>query len=570
MQTGWRMASGLSLAQRGLLTRPVQYPRCCILLLLSAGCGATPGGAEFDRVNLLRSQAGLPMLQQDSRLAQAAALHARYLDRHRDPAQSGQGLSAHTQRPGDEGFSGEDPADRALAAGYPHREVLENVSMGYRDADSAIEGLMSAIYHRLTFLDLEADQLGVAVGERSRVFLLGRSDVAQLCDAPPPEALYRTPVDCLGEPMTGAHYDELCDGLPPEAIYRASHPVACPNGELLDAAYMAGVCERPPPSARFRGHGLYYKPCDNGIRIDAKWFEGLCEGRPEGAVYADSGTYYEICEDAFRVRAEWLEAHCAALPAGASYTDSGRYRLPCSSATEVRVEYLDALDAASRRAAPDVVLWPPEGTSDIPPAFFLEQPDPLPDLPLSGYPVSIQFNPEFAPQVTLEAFDLFLHEGASLTPVDATRLLDRDSDPNQLLSAHEFALFPLERLVWGGNYLAQVVARVDGIRHQFAWSFTTQGVGTPVLTAAAAQQRFAVRSGVEYLLYVPPQTQRPHTVLTTRTEHLRGNQLILEVVDPNTLRLRVEARLCDRIRLSFDGGRVVELVPDGCAGSGRP
>ena len=551
------------------MTRPVHCLRCCILLLVSASCAATSAGAEFDRVNQLRSQAGLPMLQQDRRLAEAAALHARYLDRHRDPAQSGQGLSAHTQQLGDEDFSGEDPADRAVAAGYPHREVLENVSMGYRDADSAIDGLMSAIYHRLTFLDLEADQLGVAVGERSRVFLLGRSDIAQLCDVPLPEALYRTPVDCLGQPMTGAHYDELCEGLPPEAMYRPSYPVACPNGVRLDADYMAGVCERPPPSARFRGHGRYYMPCENSTRIDAEWFDGLCEGRPEGAMYADSGTYYEICEGALRVRAEWLETHCASLPAGASYTDSGRYRLPCGAATEVRVEYLDALDAASRRAAPDVVLWPPQGASDIPPAFFLEQPDPLPDLPLSGYPVSIQFHPEFALQVTLEAFDLFLREGDAFTPVEAARLLDRDSDPNQLLSEHEFALFPLERLAWGREYLAQVVARVDGVKQQFDWSFTTQGVGTPVLTAAAAQQRFTVRNGVEYLLYVPPQAQRPHTVLTTRTEHLRGNKVILEVVDPNTLRLRVEARLCDRIRLRFDGGRVVELVPDGCAGTAR-
>jgi hypothetical protein len=114
------------------------------------------------------------------------------------------------------------PAERALATGYPHRAVLENVSMGFRNADDAIDGLMSAIYHRLTFLGLEAEQMGVAVGERSRVFLLGRSDIAQLCEDPPAEALYPAPMDCPGQPMIGVRYCELCDGLPAEVVFRPS------------------------------------------------------------------------------------------------------------------------------------------------------------------------------------------------------------------------------------------------------------------------------------------------------------------------------------------------------------
>ena len=55
-------------------------------------------------------------------------------------------------------------------------------------------------------------------------------------------------------------------------------------------------------------------------------------------------------------------------------------------------------------------------------------------------------------------------------------------------------------------------------------------------------------------------------MLSSRTEHLRGNRVDLEVVDPNTLKLRIDVRFCDRIRIEFDDGRSVELVPVGCPG----
>src|SRR5210317_2635917 len=83
--------------------------------------------AEFERVERLRLQAGLPGFTHDEQLAAAASRHAAYLDRHREPGVAAHGLSAHRQEQGLEGFSGAMPADRALAAGYPHREVLENV-----------------------------------------------------------------------------------------------------------------------------------------------------------------------------------------------------------------------------------------------------------------------------------------------------------------------------------------------------------------------------------------------------------------------------------------------------------
>ncbi len=536
------------------------------LLVIFLSASAVFAGEDGRLVNQARVAAGLPELVEDTRLAAAAGLHAAYLDRHRPARSAPAGISAHLQRTGDTGFSGATPDERALAAGYPHRVVRENVSIGYPDAHSAMSDLMGAIYHRLTFLDLAADRLGVAVGERARVYLLGRSDVEGLCAGPPAEALYRRPVDCLGRAMNRASYEALCADLPETARYRPSHPVACPNGARLDGAFMERLCQAPPAGARFDGHGSYYLPCLNGLRIDGPWFDRFCADPPPAARYRASGDYYLVCADERKVHAEWLESACGSLPESALYRDSGRYRLPCAGDTEVRVEYLDAMDLARLQSLPEVILWPPDGGDEVPPAFFIEEPDPLPDLEVSGYPVSLQVNPAYADQVEVAGFALHRITRNGERPVESLRLLDADTDPHGLLDRHSFALFPLQRLDWGADYRARFDLRIDGEPRRLEWTFGTRGKGIQTLRADADHSRFVLRNGVDYLLYLPPREDRPHTVLELRLAHLRSTRVDTQVLDPNTLRLRLEAPLCDRVGLSFSEGRRVELVPAGCPG----
>lgn len=534
-----------------------------IVMMAALSTTHVPAADEVERVNRLRVQAGLAPLVVDQALTEAARRHAAYLDRHREPGPAS-GVSAHQQRPGDAGFSGESPAERALAAGYPHREVLENVSMGYQDAGDAIDGLMSAIYHRLTFLDLYADRLGVAVGEKSRVFVLGRNDIATLCAAPPADALFSSPLDCLGQPMRRDYYDALCADPPRQARFRAPHPVSCPNGQRLDAGFMQAVCEAPPAGARFDGDGRYFEPCDNGRQVDADWFLALCAGQRPEALYRASGDFYALCDDAIRVDAEWFEALCHDLPDAARYTGTMRYRRPCRAPVDVRVEYLDALDSARERQLPALIMWPPDGADDVPPAFFIEQPDPLPDREVSGVPVSLQINPERATDVVLRSLTLARVDGDVLVPVGPTRLLDEASDPHQLLGKHEFALFPLQRLDWDTTYRAVAELSFDGQTRRVEWQFRTRAAAAPLLRAARATQQFIIDNATDYWLYLPPDDAHPHTTGSVRAAHLRGNQIELDPVDLNTLRVRVQAYRCDRFRLRFDSGREVTLVPRGC------
>jgi hypothetical protein len=545
---------------------PLSTPlrRIAGMLLVAVPAVSMTAESELEGVNRIRAAAGLPVLQPEKRLGHAAELHAAYLDRHREAGATGQGLSAHAQQPGLEGFSGESPGSRALAADYPQRNVLENVSMGYDSTAEALDGLMSAIYHRLTFLDLAADEIGIAVGQRSRVFMLGRSDVRALCDDPPETALVEQPIDCLGEVMTRNAYDAMCGNLPATAHFEAPHPVACPGGQRLNAGFMQRLCSQPPAGARLSGGGRYYEPCANGTRIRKAWFDAFCQAPPARAIYRSTGQYYEICDDRHRVDASWLESRCAALSADERYTDSGRFQRPCAVPHDIRVEYLEMLDRERLAELPKAIIWPPDGATDVPPAFFIEEPDPLPQHEVSGFPLSVQFNPALVGRVESVSFQLTRIDRGRPEPVREALLLDHDSDPNGLLTTHESAFFPLQRLAWGARYEARLEALLDGVPWQQSWSFATAGSDTPVLRLVESGTHFTIRSGQPYLLYLPPTADSAMTALKAWTRHIRANHVDMQPVDPNTLRLRIEARLCDRISVRFDDGRVAILIPEGC------
>lgn len=527
-------------------------------------CAVAMGSDLTAAVNALRQQAGLPLLSHSQVLADAAGEHAAYLDLHRGPSVRAIGVSAHRQQPGRSGFSGTDPAERAIAAGYPHRVVLENVSMGYDSLAESLDGLMSAIYHRLTFLDFAADEIGSARGERSRVFLLGRSDLSALCSAPPRDALLRPPVDCMGQPMTRAAYERLCAALPESARYRPPHPIVCPNGQQLDAGFMRRLCEAPPLAARYQGVGHYYQPCGrDGPRIDAHWFDALCDAAPPGAAYSGSGRYVELCEKAPAVSQEWFESYCTALPDGDRFTGSGRFQQPCATSHAVRVEYLDQARHRLLAERPDWVVWPPDGTEGFPPAFFVETPDPLPDLEVSGNPVSLQVNPVLASRIELVGFSLFRLLEDREHAVDV-RLMNADTDPNGLFTEHEFALFPLQRLDWGAQYRAEARLTLDGEPTLIDWHFKTRRADVPLIEVAGDYERHRFDAGKPFWLYLPPRRGQPQTVLSSRSVYPRGSRVQVKVVDPNTAEITIETRSCDRVSVTFEQERTVELMPNGC------
>jgi hypothetical protein len=290
----------------------------------------------------------------------------------------------------------------------------------------------------------------------------------------------------------------------------------------------------------------------------------LCAAPPPGARYRHSGEYFQLCDDNRQVHADWLQQFCAQLPGDARYDDTGRFRRPCAEEHDIRLEWLDELDRRQREPAPRWITWPVDDGTEVPPAFFIEEPDPLPEHEVSGYPLSIQFNPAHVKHVEQASFTLTRIDVEPHEPVLDWLLLDRDSDPNDLLTSLEFAYFPLKRLAWGARYEARFEGLVDGRPLSLNWQFRTAGKEGRLLELVENRQRFELQPGKTYRLYLPPAADQAYTAVNVQTRRIRDNHVDIDFVDPNTLDVVLEARWCLPTTLTFDDGREAELVAAGC------
>jgi len=349
-------------------------------------------------LNDIREAMGMNALYHNDALARAAEAHARYLVRNK--------VTSHSEIPGFPGFTGQTPAQRALQAGYLSTQVLENLSTKNIDAQSSIDGLFSAIYHRFGFLNVGIDEIGVGVAQDNNdrentafVYLMGNSALNALCKAPP-----------------------------------------------------------------FKGYGQYVY--------------GVCKNKN-----------HRIAFKRFTEAQNYVKEH-----------------------------------------NPKVVFYPYDGQEDVPPAFYSEIPDPLPDYDVSGFPVSVLFNDFYFKKVSLESFRLYNTKTGKA--VNLTRLLTKESDPNARFNDHEFALFPLKRLDYDTVYRAELIYREKGKRIEHQWHFHTRKPLEPMIRINKKEASVHLKRGKSYWLYFVP---------------LNGHELIRHIefpedvdvtfIDNNTLRV---------------------------------
>jgi len=320
-------------------------------------------------LNEIREAIGMNTLIQEESLDRAAQAHADYLIANH--------VATHDEIPGLPKFTGVTPAERAIRAGYLSRQVSENLSAHNSDAQSSIDGLFSAIYHRFGFLDTWIDEIGVGVTqnpqgkkENAFVYVMGNSQINALCQ------------------------------------------------------------ERP-----FQGYGRYV---------------------------------YSICKEKEHKIAE--------------------------------KRFLKARDA-NKWLNPKLILYPYDGQTDVPPAFYDESPDPLPDYDVSGFPISVIFNDYFFKHVTLSSFTLS-SQGKTLHHV---RLLTKENDPNKRLTDHQFALMPLERLRYNTQYTAKIRYQVDGKSGEVVWHFHTKKPLYRMVRITQEETTVTMKRGETILLYLVPQ-----------------------------------------------------------------
>ena len=109
----------------------------------------------YSKLNSIRDALQLTRLSSNELLTNAAQAHADYLVANKD--------SSHYETQGKAYFTGKAPLDRAFHAGYNASSVSENLSTHNYDAQSSIDGLFAAIYHRFGFLSPSIDEIGIGV-----------------------------------------------------------------------------------------------------------------------------------------------------------------------------------------------------------------------------------------------------------------------------------------------------------------------------------------------------------------------------------------------------------------------
>ncbi len=330
-------------------------------------------------LNELRQGAGLVPFKSQKELKLAAKSHADYLTNHL--------TYGHREEAKYSDFTGEYGSSRVMHYGYSAPQVIENVSVNNKNYKESIDGLFSAIYHRMAFLDFRVNTIGIGVSQNLQ-----------------------------HQEHTAFVYDMSSDAL--EKLYRSKKKITNKN---LDKA------------------------------------------------------------------------------------------LNCNKQNS------------------SIILFPFNQQKNVPPAFFNELPDPLPTYDVSGYPISISFNPQVYKNVKLLSFKIFESDSNEITD---TIQYDFKSDPNQRLEKFDFVLFPLKRLKWNHHYVVKTLANVDNRLLEKRWEFYTQKFNLPFHRVTNQNEEFNIRERESHIFYFPP---------ISKNDLLKDisypSNFDIEFIDKNTIKL---------------------------------
>jgi len=152
-----------------------------------------------------------------------------------------------------------------------------------------------------------------------------------------------------------------------------------------------------------------------------------------------------------------------------------------------------------------MVLYPYPNAKNIPPVFYTEHPHPLPGSKVSGYPVSVQFNPASYTNVKLKKFRLFDAEGKE---IKKHKVITHKNDKNRRFTPLQFAFMPLKRLEYGITYRAEFEAVADGKRVKKRWKFTTKKPKGTFYKITKKKTTLYVKRGERIVLYFEPRSKK--------------------------------------------------------------
>jgi len=207
-----------------------------------------------------------------------------------------------------------------------------------------------------------------------------------------------------------------------------------------------------------------------------------------------------------------------------------------------------------RRKNSKIILFPYLNAKNIPPVFYTENPHPLPGSKVSGYPVSVQFNPAFYKKVKLKKFRLFDAEGKEIKKY---KILTHGNDKNHRFTKLQFAFMPLKRLEYGIVYQVEFEAVADGKRIEKSWCFATQKPEGTLYKITKKNTTLKVKRGEKIILYFEPRSKKD---VLSKVRHI--DKLHISYLDQNTLVVTVPNKRLLRSYTLKTGTRNVTLIID--------
>jgi hypothetical protein len=193
-------------------------------------------------------------------------------------------------------------------------------------------------------------------------------------------------------------------------------------------------------------------------------------------------------------------------------------------------DYIEAKQS-NKQFNPKMILYPYDGQSDVPPVFYDEIPDPLPDYEVSGFPISIAFNDYFFHSVKLLSFSLHDGEGKA---VDNVRILTSENDPHQKLKPQQFALLPLTRLKYDTEYRATIVYMENNKKRSRSWQFHTRKTEGRLVRVSGNEQTIEMNADESLFIYLVP--ANGHDI---PREIIFPENTLVSFVDNHTLRVQL-------------------------------
>ena len=357
--------------------------------------------SALNYLNRLRTGAGLIEFDSDTLLNNAARNHADYLSMHHS--------IGHYEEHNRDGFTGTYASDRIIHAGYAAPLVIENVSSNNRNYKESIDGLFSAIYHRMAFLNFQSDEIGIGVSQSEK------------------------------------------DSSKTSFVYNMS-------AKALEKLYKENNSTHPKT-----------------VKLP-----------------------YPILNRAFTTH---------------------------------------------KNNNSKIVTYPFNKQQDVPPAFFDELPDPLPKHKVSGFPISISFNPAHFKSVKLLKFELFKENGVV---IKETLTYDHKSDPHKRLNKFDYVLFPLKRLEWNRQYHVRFTAMVNQKRVEKRWSFHTRSFNVPLHHVDEKHKLFTIKKNQTHIFYFSPQSR-----VDLLTSFHYPSCLEIDFIDKNTIKVTASKNKSSPITLNI-------------------